>query len=165
VVRAKVFLDPYTSSGSSSSQYWINDADQDGLDDGWEATYGFSSSDPADAAGDLDGDGLSNLREFQLGTHPGAVDSNGDGFTDYTAVQMGWDPISLDSDGDGLSNVTELSLGTDPFLADTDGDGVSDQVDAHPLDPTRSAQTPPNPADTVAPGILLETPAHAVLLP
>jgi hypothetical protein len=164
-VKARVFLDPYTSSAVASSQYWVNDGDQDGLDDAWEVANGFSPTNPADGGLDADGDGLTNVQEFQLGTNPRAVDSNGDGFTDYTAIQMGWNPTAADSDGDGLSNATELSLGTDPFLADTDGDGASDQVDAYPLDPTRFALTPPNPGDTVAPGIQLETPAHAVLIP
>ena len=164
-VKARVFLDPYTFSAATSAQYWVNDGDQDGMDDTWEVANGFSPTNPADGGLDADGDGLSNVREFQLGTNPRAVDSNGDGFTDYTAIQMGWNPTAADSDGDGLSNAAELSLGTDPFLPDTDGDGVWDQTDAYPLDPTRSTQTPPNPADTVAPGIELETPAHAVLIP
>ena len=38
--------------------------------------------------------------------------------------------------------------GTDPFRADTDGDGVSDLLDDYRLDPTRSQEPAPNPADT-----------------
>ena len=46
------------------------DADQDGLDNVWEARHGFDPTSPADAAGDADGDGMSNFEEFWSGTHP-----------------------------------------------------------------------------------------------
>ena len=68
------------------------------------------------AAGDYDGDGLSNALEYKLGLDPTKVDSNGDGIPDGAE----------DSDGDGLTNAQELALGTDPSKADTDGDGLSD---------------------------------------
>ncbi|MCW1921863.1 type VI secretion system tube protein Hcp [Luteolibacter arcticus] len=45
------------------------DTDSDGMPDAWESAYGLSAG-TNDAAGDADGDGLSNLDEFQLGTHP-----------------------------------------------------------------------------------------------
>lgn len=45
------------------------DSDSDGLPDSWEMTYGLSVG-TNDAAGDADGDALSNLHEFQLGTNP-----------------------------------------------------------------------------------------------
>ncbi len=47
-----------------------NDADQDGMPDGWESRYGLASNDPSDATADLDGDGLTNLDEFRAGTNP-----------------------------------------------------------------------------------------------
>lgn len=46
------------------------DTDGDGAPDAWESTYGLDSSNPADAASDLDGDGTSNLAEFLAGTDP-----------------------------------------------------------------------------------------------
>jgi len=42
----------------------------DGIPNGWKQQYGFNPFDPTVAAADPDGDGLSNLREFQLGTSP-----------------------------------------------------------------------------------------------
>ena len=45
------------------------DADNDGMPDSWEAFYGLNTG-GNDAQGDADGDGLSNLQEYQLGTHP-----------------------------------------------------------------------------------------------
>lgn len=45
------------------------DADADGLPDAWETTYGFPIG-QNNAAEDADGDGFTNLQEYQLGTHP-----------------------------------------------------------------------------------------------
>ena len=50
---------------SAISAVNVTDADGDGLPDSWEAFYGVS-----DFGGDNDGDGISNLREYQLGFDP-----------------------------------------------------------------------------------------------
>lgn len=46
------------------------DFDRDGMPDDWELAHGLNPLDPTDATLDADGDGLTNLREFQLGTEP-----------------------------------------------------------------------------------------------
>ncbi|HXI84394.1 MAG TPA: family 16 glycosylhydrolase [Verrucomicrobiae bacterium] len=46
----------------------------DGIPNGWKQQYGFSPFDNTVAAADPDGDDLSNLQEFQLGTNP--LDNN-----------------------------------------------------------------------------------------
>jgi hypothetical protein len=47
----------------------VADTDGDGLPDSWETgRSGFSANNPADAARDDDGDGMSNLAEFIAGT-------------------------------------------------------------------------------------------------
>jgi hypothetical protein len=46
------------------------DTDGDGLPDDWEITFGFDRLNPIDAALDADGDGLTNLQEYQMGTNP-----------------------------------------------------------------------------------------------
>ena len=108
------------------------DSDGDGMPDGWEACNGLDPLDPSDAALDADGDGLSNLEEYRLGTDPFNCDTDGDGMDDGDEVAYGYDPTVSntgefpDSDGDGLNDFEELSWGTDPYGADTDGDGLSD---------------------------------------
>jgi hypothetical protein len=46
------------------------DDDNDGMADWWEEKYGFDPLDPSDADGDADGDGYSNLEEYQEETDP-----------------------------------------------------------------------------------------------
>jgi hypothetical protein len=79
---------------------------------------------------DLDGDGVSDEIEFQLGLDPKLVDSDGDGIDDLTELLLGLDPIQndvkLDLDGDGLSNVEEIKYGTKLNATDSDNDGLTD---------------------------------------
>jgi hypothetical protein len=44
--------------------------------------------------GDLDGDGLANLAEYQAGTDPTAADTDGDGLNDALELYFGNDPLS-----------------------------------------------------------------------
>ena len=46
------------------------DTDHDGLPNDWEKKYGLNPNDASDAAKDSDGDGFSNLEEFQAKTDP-----------------------------------------------------------------------------------------------
>ncbi len=73
------------------------DADNDGMDDAWEKANGL---DPTvnDRNGDLDGDGLSNIREYQLRLKPNNPDSDGDGLYDGDEVTWGWGPLTPNPD-------------------------------------------------------------------
>ena len=55
----------------------------------WEAAYGFNPHDPAVALLDTDGDGLTNLEEYQLGTHPLNGDIDGNGLKDGLEIGYG----------------------------------------------------------------------------
>ena len=72
------------------------DSDNNGLPDWWELKYfGHLGVDPND---DPDGDGLTNLQEYQRGTHPQHADAdahwdpNGDGLTIGERQQLGLSP-------------------------------------------------------------------------
>jgi type VI protein secretion system component Hcp len=62
------------------------DTDNDGMPDAWESLYGLSVG-SNDSNGDRDGDGLSNLHEFQLGTLPNSG-------TSFFKAQLTPDPSS-----------------------------------------------------------------------
>lgn len=122
----------------------VPDADQDGIPDEVEVQFGLDPQDGSDAALDPDGDGLTSLEEFEVGTSPLVADSDfdgvpdgiqfgdtdGDGLTDGYEMENGLDPAvddaGLDGDGDGLTNLEEFQQGTDPDNPDTDLDGLND---------------------------------------
>lgn len=106
------------------------DADHDGMDDAWELASGL---DPTidDRDGDRDGDGLSNIREYHVGTRADRADTDGDGMPDGWEMQHRLDPLvagvqDADTDHDGVSDRQEFAAGTNPNVADTDGDGMPD---------------------------------------
>ena len=64
-------------------------------------------------------------------------DSDGDGLTDVRELELGTDPENRDTDDDGLEDGDEIGLGSSPTNPDTDGDGVPDGSDPNPLTPDR----------------------------
>ena len=56
--------------GGPATLTMLADADHDGIPDETETALGLDLNNPADARGDLDGDGVSNLAEFIAGTNP-----------------------------------------------------------------------------------------------
>jgi hypothetical protein len=102
------------------------------------------------AAGDPDGDGLTNWTEFRAHTNPKRADTNRNGTSDASEdydrdgvdnldeQRSGTDPAKRDSDGDGrpdgaedadgdgLPNAAEQQTGNDPSNPDSDGDGIAD---------------------------------------
>lgn len=93
------------------------DSDMDGISDWWEVQSSMNASDPADASGDEDGDGLSNLREFQLRTDPRSADTDRDALADAKEDALGTDPNAADSDGDSFTDGDERSAGSNPLDA------------------------------------------------
>ncbi len=96
------------------------DTDDDTLPDGWEVRYfldPLSGAGNDGAAGDPDGDGLTNAAELEIGTSPISADRDLDGIPDGEEVTLGTDPLNWDSDGDGFADGVETTLGTDPKSA------------------------------------------------
>jgi hypothetical protein len=90
-----------------------SDLERDNLPDAWESTVGLSPTangrfDRRESQlGDWDGDGLSNLQEYQYGTKPKLADTDGDGFSDYNEVsRYKTDPL--------VSNVITHTIHSNP---------------------------------------------------
>ena len=147
------------------------DEDEDGLPDYWEEKYGLDFEDDGSVdknngpEGDPDEDGLTNIDEFELKTHPKEADTDEDGLSDgietgtgtyVSATNTGTDPLNADTDGDGLADGVETNTGTlvnsndtgtDPHNSDTDGDGYADGGEViggtDPHDPNSKGALPP----------------------
>ncbi|MGB8454668.1 MAG: hypothetical protein WCD89_20355, partial [Anaerocolumna sp.] len=87
---------------------------------------------------DIDGDGLTDYAEKNIGTNINEIDTDGDGLDDYFEYSNSLDPTVVDSDGngtsdadedidaDGLININEYQIGTYIWNKDTDEDGLTD---------------------------------------
>jgi len=138
-----------------------SDADLDGMPDEWEAFHGLNYN-SNDGFGDDDSDGLTNLYEYQAGTHPQQPDSDFDGEQDYDDrwptdntrgrdddidnLPDAWEiahglsimanllPLFDDEDSDGFYDWQEYEAGSNPAKMDSDRDGVNDNLDHWPAD-------------------------------
>jgi predicted outer membrane repeat protein len=116
------------------------DSDTDGLPDGWEVANGLNPASGSDALADADGDGLTNLEEYMIGTDCWNSDTDADGMPDGWERLKGFNPLvadgAADADADGLTNFEEYTAGTNPRSADTDNDGIPDKWEVdHNLNP------------------------------
>jgi len=114
------------------------DYDEDGLPTYWELDWELDPFDPTDALLDPDGDGLTNLEEFQYGTYVTLSDSDNDGLLDGEEINIYFtDPLNQDTDGDGFSDKFEVDNNLDPrnpltdadFEGDWDNDGMSNKFE------------------------------------
>ncbi|WP_199886140.1 M4 family metallopeptidase [Pseudoalteromonas sp. T1lg23B] len=125
------------------------DVDSDLMDDNWELLYGLNPNDATDAQGDLDDDGLNNLKEYEIQTNPTLTDTDEDGLSDYDEFHSHQtNPTNADSDSDQMPDGWEISYGLDPNSSadaqlDADEDGVSNLVEfLFGTEPNNSASAP-----------------------
>ncbi|MCB1070232.1 MAG: S8 family serine peptidase, partial [Kiritimatiellae bacterium] len=114
------------------------DTDGDSMPDGWETYYGLHPMDPTvdkdgntvlqnralGTSGDLDGDGVWNLREFNIRFY---LNPDAD---DYAILDYSTDPRDPDTDDDGLGDGEEDRIfRSHPHRQDTDKDHLIDGAD------------------------------------
>lgn len=124
------FFNDLDNSEAGDADIYL-DSDGDGVPDAVEIEVGLNPNDVNDGSLDLDGDGLTNREEYDLGTDITEADTDNDGLPDGYEVANELDPLNpadagLDADNDDLTNLEEFELGTDPNQRDTDGDTISD---------------------------------------
>lgn len=97
---------------STSTSSWFDDFQQEQVENALDP---FGDSDIKDT----DQDGLTDLREAEIGTNPRLVDSDSDGLSDWEEANIfGTDPLKTDSDGDSYLDGEEVQNGYNPL-----GDG------------------------------------------
>ena len=86
----QVSMDDLVASTSVTIVASRPDSDQDGMSDEWEILFNLNKDDPSDAAGNPDGDNLTNLQEFLAGTSPHEFDEG-----EVIDLFRGWNLVSI----------------------------------------------------------------------
>jgi len=81
------------TDGDADGDACDSDDDNDTMSDAYELQNGLDPLDAGDADLDKDGDGLSNIEEFELGTRADNVDTDRDGVPDGVEVAKGANPL------------------------------------------------------------------------
>jgi len=118
----------------------IKDRDGNFVPD-WYEKINSTEEIPFEVNNDSDQDGISDGKEYLLGTDLDSSDSDSDGIDDEDEILEGTNPLLRDSDSDGLSDIEEAILGVSPVLEDSDGDGFTDAFEV------RSGSDPLVPGD------------------
>ena len=117
------------------------DTDKDGIPDNIEVDLTLNPNDANDANEDRDLDGLTNIEEFNIGTHIQMSDSDFDGLNDGDEVKVHQtNPLLFDSDNDGLNDKAEITFYlTQPLQADSDNDSLidGDEVNQYGTNPNK----------------------------
>jgi alpha-tubulin suppressor-like RCC1 family protein len=156
IIYAKLGTNPKINTGT---QVRINgvaqtDSDSDGLSDEWETREGLDKNNATGdngANGDPDGDGVTNIQEYNNDTKPKTADTDGDGVGDGSELLIlntnpkiadsdssrtqtneagnGVNDGAEDFDSDGFTNLVEITASTDPFNANSKPESNFDSLD------------------------------------
>lgn len=115
---------------SANTAGWAKDSDADGIPDWWENLYGLNPV-AADASIDLDGDGRTNIEEYNAGTNPAIADDWNKSLAelkspfvcDTRVVYVGDNP-TLDSTFAVIRISNGFICDTGGLYYDWDGDGI-----------------------------------------
>ena len=111
--------------GLGAAHAAVGDSDGDGMPNRWEKRHGLNPT-AADARVDREKDGLTNIAEYRLRSHPRDEDTDGDGHDDGDEVRDGYASTKvLDADSD------------DDSVVDGDEDADRDGVDNEDEDDSR----------------------------
>lgn len=106
--------------GPLTDTRYYQDIDGDGLYDGWEISYGLSTTQNS-SDDDLEGDTVSNGEEFEHGLNPTVSDSDGDGIDDATELKQGSDAADFFSPNDTVVATDFFATLQDAIHAARDG--------------------------------------------
>ena len=93
------------------------DSDGDGMPDAWETAHGLNPL-LADASGNPDGDGLTNLEEYNADSDPQVFEAGTIAFAVSGLFTVQTRSDAPDQDGDGLPDAWEIANGLKPNAND-----------------------------------------------
>lgn len=104
------------------------DDDNDTMRDVWETRHGLDPLLASDAAADMDGDGLSNVNEFALGTDPNRADTDHDAQRDDTDnCPTTFNARQFDINSNGVGDECDAgSAAAAVRIPDIDGNGAAE---------------------------------------
>jgi hypothetical protein len=148
-------LEEYNAGQALNGDFVENyDTDADGMSDVWELAWGFDPINRNDAAGDPDGDWMTNLEEFRAGSNPFMYDS---GISNPTPAGYYLNSGSDDWDQDGVSNLDEMLVThTDPRVPNSTTDTTTTSTDTT----TTSTDTTTTSTDTTTTYMYTTTTAY-----
>ena len=123
----------------------LKDTDSDDMPDYWEKIYSLNWNNSGDAGQDAEGDGLSNLAEYNHRTDPTNSDTDGDNWTDGAEVDAGTNPLDPNSHPTGGHQVPAMTTSgfalTVLLLLGTGAIGIKRRKEAMPSLCSRGANT------------------------
>ena len=103
----------------------IQDTDGDGMSDPWELAHGLNIN-VDDTEGNPDGDGLTNIEEYNAGSDPWVAEPSGLPQAISSDFLLIMASLAADTDGDGMPDAWETTNGMNVSSNDAAGDADND---------------------------------------
>ena len=149
-----IFQGNTQASAINTVQFYVGDSGEIGISDAWqEANFGNLLANLNLSASTVGINGLTYLQDYLYGYNPKAYSTNGDGLSDLVNYELGYAATDTDINGylnysgAPVTNAEQLALGLDPF-------GVGDNPPPSPPPTDPGDTTPPTVTLTIPYGAM-----------